>query len=499
MQEERAGEVEHREGLPVDVDAKLNEILTSLSSLKQELSSLTRSSRAASSTSEEEGLAISPSGPPPPRPAEFSPGSATSFVQQRATSSTVRLNVGGKCVHVSWNLMLQLPTSRLGKIAQCRSAQELLSFCDNYDPDNNEIFFNYRHNNIMGILNFYRSNILHISNDCCPIAFMADLSYWGLPETALEPCCFKRWMECKDQLEWEQPIQDVSQEEFPAGASQFQQRLWDTFEHPHTSTLARVIGSISVACIFISTIILTLETLPYFQENENKIHGEYAPFMIIEAIYMAYFTFEFLIRLISCPSKFDFLKNTMNWIDLLAIVPYFFTLALNSYGLTEEGVEVDLVEVAGLLSGEPSGIKSQLDQIFVHSVKLFFQSSSFHAILIETFEKSSADARIQLGDVSRTAQYFRLLKMARIVKTLRIIRIFKLARHSTGLQALGNTMKANYKELGLLFLLLGMGAIMFASLIFVFEKEDAKTTFKTMFDAYWWAIITMTTVSRNSL
>ena len=101
------------------------------------------------------------------------------------------------------------------------------------------------------------------------------------------------------------------------------------------------------------------------------------------------------------------------------------------------------------------------------------------------------------GDVSRTAQYFRLLKMARIVKTLRIIRIFKLARHSTGLQALGNTMKANYKELGLLFLLLGMGAIMFASLIFVFEKEDAETTFKTMFDAYWWAIITMTTVGQK--
>ena len=89
--------------------------------------------------------------------------------------------------------------------------------------------------------------------------------------------------------------------------------------------------------------------------------------------------------------------------------------------------------------------------------------------------------------------------MARIVKTLRIIRIFKLARHSTGLQALGNTMKANYKELGLLFLLLFMGAIMFSSLIFVFEKEDPESTFKTMFDAYWWAIITMTTVSLASI
>jgi hypothetical protein len=40
-----------------------------------------------------------------------------------------------------------------------------------------------------------------------------------------------------------------------------------------------------------------------------------------------------------------------------------------------------------------------------------------------------------------------------------------------------------------------MGAIMFASLIYVFEKEDKESTFKTMFDAYWWAIITMTTAS----
>ena len=53
--------------------------------------------------------------------------------------------------------------------------------------------------------------------------------------------------------------------------------------------------------------------------------------------------------------------------------------------------------------------------------------------------------------------------------------------------------------MGLLFLLLGMGAIMFASIIYVFEKEEKKTTFTTMFDAYWWAIITMTTVLNDSL
>ena len=95
------------------------------------------------------------------------------------------------------------------------------------------------------------------------------------------------------------------------------------------------------------------------------------------------------------------------------------------------------------------------------------------------------------SDVRRIAQFFRLL---RIVKTLRIIRIFKLARHSTGLQALGHTMKSNYKELGLLILFLGMGAVMFSSLVWVFENDDSTSGFNTMLDAYWWAFITMTTV-----
>ena len=35
-----------------------------------------------------------------------------------------------------------------------------------------------------------------------------------------------------------------------------------------------------------------------------------------------------------------FVKKSMNWIDLLAIVPYFVTVTLNSYGVTEEALAV---------------------------------------------------------------------------------------------------------------------------------------------------------------
>ena len=283
-------------------------------------------------------------------------GEEAVFLQWRYSHSSVSLNVGGQVFPVSWSLLqqvvmssgfqadcvaLQVPHSRLGRLARCRSGEELLGHCDSYSRATNELFFNHRNKNMVDILDYYRFGSLHISSDCCPMAFMGDLTYWGLDTSCLEPCCLKKLLECKEQLEWEQKTEEITEEEFPEGSHSLQKKLWDTFEHPHTSSMARLIGSVSVSCIFLSTIILTLETLPYIQEHKNKIAGEFAPFVIIEAIYMVYFTMEFLIRLVTCPSKPKFLQSSMNWIDLLAIVPYYFTLTLNYHGLTEEAMAED--------------------------------------------------------------------------------------------------------------------------------------------------------------
>jgi hypothetical protein len=384
---------------------------------------------------------------PPPPLARTVAGEESTFALRRARSPWVTLRVGGSVHRVSWRLLLQRPDSRLGRIALCSTEAQLTATGATYHPDTNSIFFNHRAKNFSDILDFYRSEALHISPLCCPIEYVEELTYWGLSETDLQPCCLKRWLDCKEEVEWEQGTEEEPELEFRPGESGLQQRLWDMFEHPHTSALARANGLVSIAAIVLSTIILTLDTLPYFHHHNAKIAGQFAPFVVIEICYMTYFSVEFLIRLIACPSKAAFGKNLMNWIDLLAILPYFITLLLNLHGITEA-------------EGQAGEIIQDLD-----------------------------------ADISQTAQYFRLLKMARIVKALRIIRIFKLARHSNGLRALGNTMKANYRELGLLFLLIFMGAIMFASLVFIFEKDLEDTAFKTMFDAYWWAVITMTTVS----
>ena len=45
---------------------------------------------------------------------------------------------------------------------------------------------------------------------------------------------------------------------------------------------------------------------------------------------------------------------------------------------------------------------------------------------------------------------------------------------------------------------MSISVLIFSSLVYVFEKDETDTTFSNMLDAYWWALITMTTVSNET-
>ena len=109
----------------------------------------------------------------------------------------------------------------------------------------------------------------------------------------------KKFTEVKDHLDFTIQGGNFGDEEdrFPQSSlGDFKKKVWDLFEKPHTSVGARLIAVFSVSCIFVSTIILTLNTLPMFRESEEKILGDYWIFAIIEMVYMSWFTIEFFVR-----------------------------------------------------------------------------------------------------------------------------------------------------------------------------------------------------------
>jgi len=251
--------------------------------------------------------------------------------------------------------------------------------------------------------------------------------------------------------------------------AKYQKYLWDLLEKPTSSFPSRVVAVISIFFIVLSTIALTLNTVPILQEcskqfenpalcteypnrnlfeNRNSVPDifnrtipqdelwvENHYFLRIEEICITWFTLEYVLRLLASPNKCKFLQGGLNNIDLLAILPFF--------------------------------------------VSMFLQQSKKH----------TGGASEHIADVRRIIQVFRIM---------RILRVFKLARHSTGLQSLGFTLRNSYKELGLLMLFLAMGVLIFSSLAYFAERED-NDDFASIPVTFWWAVITMTTVGYGDM
>lgn len=166
-------------------------------------------------------------------------------------------------------------------------------------------------------------------------------------------------------------------------------------------------------------------------------------FQLIETVCNIWFTFELLMRFTSCPSKLAFSRSIVNIIDFTATLSFYIDLLLPS-----------ILQSAG---GSANG---------------------------QTAAAAAANTDI--------LEFFSII---------RIMRLFKLTRHSAGLKILVQTFKASAGELMLLVFFLLLGIVIFASLIYYAERiqTNPDNDFNSIPLGLWWALVTMTTVGYGDL
>lgn len=99
---------------------------------------------------------------------------------------------------------------------------------------------------------------------------------------------------------------------------------WNLFSDPTSSTAAYLLSTVILLFIMLSTALLCAESMPSVAASE----GAMAAIAYMEAVCIAAFTVEYVVKLWAAPNRFRFVCNLGNVLDLVSVLPWYLQVGL---------------------------------------------------------------------------------------------------------------------------------------------------------------------------
>ncbi|XP_015598732.1 potassium voltage-gated channel protein Shaw [Cephus cinctus] len=359
----------------------------------------------------------------------------------------VVLNVGGVRHETYKATLKKIPATRLSRLTEALV---------NYDPVLNEYFYD-RHPGVFAqVLNYYRTGKLHYPTDVCGPLFEEELEFWGLDSNQVEPCC------------------------------------WSTYSiHRDTQATLAILDKLDVDGERLSD----EEIARLFGFEEAYARGSLSKWQQLRPRIWAVFYEPY-----STP-----LAKWIAGISILFICLSVLSFCLKTSQALRES-DNDMHQIAREEDVEETTRPHRVFYYIEHACNAWFTIEIILRCLVSPNLRQFATSPVNIIDLTATLSFYTEFLMEsniylEVISIVRVLRLFKLTRHSPGLRILIHTFKASARELGLLVFFLILGIVLFASLIFHAERlqENPGNDFNSIPQGLWWALVTMTTVGYGDM
>ena len=359
------------------------------------------------------------------------------------STARIKINVSGKKYELTHSRLLKFPRSLLAR------SRRRARF---YDAAKDEFFFDRNRMAFESVYHFYQTAGEFLSPEHIPDELlMKEMHFFGLTDYLS--------LQTRDSISVN-PVTPSRRKRIPT--NRYQKMVWELLEYPGSGIVARILNALMLLLILLSLILLCVETLPEFadanmspssrnakDDNEkltketvsskngyksdhkgadDNLLSKLQKLFIVETFCVVCFSLELLVRFIVSPDKLRFFWNVLNIFDLLAVLPFYITIAI---------------------SVTPASIQSAY--------------------------------------------------VLRVMRLMRVFRFAKIYRYSSAIQIFVQTIRESVSDFMTLAFLILTATIVFASCGYYLEQENEGTDFVSIPAAFWWAVVTMTTVGYGDM